>query len=131
MPPKTKRRPRQDARSRPPEEGAAPVSHPVDLDDDALLEIVRKRAPGYFWDLAHPEIGLARERRYGLEVATTGGSGFGVMAIIVGVARGRIGRAETVERLLTMMRFLRSALHPDDPRGCAPCHSAQWPSVNT
>ena len=43
---------------------------------------------------------------YGLETVTAGGTGFGVMAIIVGVARGWIGRAEAVDRLWTMLRFL-------------------------
>ena len=68
----------------------------------------------YFWDFAHPVCGLARERsnvtpKYGLEAVTTGGSGFGVMAIIVGVSRGWIGRAEAVDRLWTMVRFLLKA----------------------
>ena len=48
---------------------------------------------------------------------TTGGSGFGVMAIIVGVARGWIGRAEAVERLQTMVRFL---LRADSYHGILP-----------
>jgi hypothetical protein len=111
MRPKTKTKPRQDARTRASRKGAARVSRPVDLDDDALLDIVQKQTLRYFWDFAHPVSGLARERsnirpEYGLEVVTTGGSGFGVMAIIVGVARGWIGRAEAAERLLTMVRFL-------------------------
>ena len=109
--PKTKAKPRQDARSRPSGKGPSPASRPVDLDDDALLDLVQKQTLRYFWDFAHPVSGLARERsnirpEYGLEVVTTGGSGFGVMAIIVGVARGWIGRAEAVERLQTMVRFL-------------------------
>src|SRR5919108_2651380 len=99
---KAKARPDQNARS------------PVGLDGDALLDLVQKQTLRYFWDFAHPVSGLARERsnvrpEYGLETVTTGGSGFGVMAIIVGVARGWIGRSEAVERLLTMVRFLRRA----------------------
>ena len=109
--PKTKAKPRQEARSRRSRKRPSPASRPVDLDDDALLDIVQKQTLRYFWDFAHPVSGLARERsnlrpEYGLEVVTTGGSGFGVMAIIVGVARGWIGRAEAVERLQTMVRFL-------------------------
>ncbi len=84
------------------------------LDDDALLDLVQRQTLRYFWDFAHPACGLARERsnlrpEYGLEVVTTGGSGFGVMAIIAGVARGWIDRAEAVQRLLTMVRFLYRA----------------------
>ena len=47
--------------------------------------------------------------KYGLEAVTTGGSGFGVMAIIAGVSRGWIARAEAVDRLWTMVRFLLKA----------------------
>ena len=54
MRPKTKTRSGQDARSRPPEKGASPVSHPADL-DDALLDIVQKQTLGHFWDFAHTE----------------------------------------------------------------------------
>ena len=84
------------------------------LDDEALLDLVQRQTLRYFWDFAHPACGLARERsnvtpRYGLEAVTTGGSGFGVMAIIVGVSRGWIGRGEAVERLWTMLRFLLKA----------------------
>jgi hypothetical protein len=84
------------------------------IGDDALLDLVQRRTLRYFWDFAHPTCGLARERsnvtpNYGLETVTTGGSGFGAMAIIVGVARGWIGRAEAVDRLWTMARFLLKA----------------------
>ena len=82
-----------------------------DLDDDALLDRVQRQTVRYFWDFAHPGSGLARERsnlrpEYGLEVVTTGGSGFGVMAIIVAVDRGWIARDQAAGRLLTMVRFL-------------------------
>ncbi|PZQ45818.1 MAG: beta-glucosidase [Rhodovulum sulfidophilum] len=82
--------------------------------DAALLDLTQARTLGYFWDFAHPVSGLARERsnvtpRYGLETVTTGGSGFGVMAILVGVSRGWIARDAAVERLWTMTRFLEKA----------------------
>ena len=74
------------------------MPRPEDLDERALLDLVQRQTLRYFWDFAHPACGLARERSnrgpdYGPEVVTTGGSGFGVMAIITGVARGWIGRA--------------------------------------
>jgi hypothetical protein len=43
MRPKTKTKPRQDARTRASRKGAARVSCPVDLDDDALLDLVQKQ----------------------------------------------------------------------------------------
>ena len=90
------------------------MPRPEDLDERALLDLVQRQTLRYFWDFAHPACGLARERSnrgpdYGPEVVTTGGSGFGVMAIIAGVARGWIGRAAALERLLTMVRFLLEA----------------------
>ena len=86
----------------------------TDLSDDALLDLVQRQTLRYFWDFAHPNCGLARERsnvtpRYGLEAVTTGGSGFGIMAIVAGVSRGWIARPEAVDRLWTMVRFLRGA----------------------
>src|SRR3954454_16123444 len=93
---------------------AGRASRAEGLDDEALLDLVQRQTLRYFWDFAHRACGLARERsnvtaRYGLETVTTGGSGFGVMAIIVGVARGWIPRGEAVERLWTMLRFLLKA----------------------
>jgi hypothetical protein len=90
------------------------VERPLDLDDDALLERVQKQTLRYFWDFAHPVSGLARERSvpafgYGPEVVTTGGSGFGVMGIVIGVERGWIARPEGAGRLLQIARFLLKA----------------------
>lgn len=80
------------------------------LTDDELLTEVQRQTFRYFWDFGHPESGLARERsntdHIGHEVVTIGGSGFGVMAIVVGVERGFITRQEGVERLLKIVRFL-------------------------
>ncbi len=84
------------------------------LGDEALLDRVQRQTLRYFWDFAHPVSGLARERsnvtpRYGLEATTTGGTGFGIMAILAGVSRGWIDRAEACERIWTMARFLEKA----------------------
>jgi hypothetical protein len=85
-----------------------------DLDDDALFELVQRQTFRYFWDFAHPVSGLARERSnlafgYGPETVTTGGSGFGVMAIVIGAERGWTPRQNAVGRLLQMARFLQRA----------------------
>lgn len=80
------------------------------LTDDELLTEVQRRTFRYFWDFGHPVSGLARERsdttHINHEVVTIGGSGFGVMAIIVGVERGFITRQQAVERLLKIVNFL-------------------------
>jgi hypothetical protein len=83
---------------------------PRDLDDAALLELVQRQTFRYFWDFAHPVSGLARDRsNSGPDVVTSGGSGFGVMAIIVAVKRGWISRQDGVSMLLKMSRFLEKA----------------------
>lgn len=89
-------------------------ARPLDLADDALLDLVQKQTFRYFWDYAHPVSGLARERSteafgYGPEVVTTGGSGFGVMAIVIAAERGWIARQEAIDRLLRGVRFLWKA----------------------
>ena len=87
---------------------------PTTLSDSALLDLVQKQTFKYFWDFAHPISGLARERTniaydYGNEVVTTGGSGFGVMAIIVATERGWITRDTAAKHLLKMVKFLSKA----------------------
>lgn len=78
-----------------------------ELSDDSLMTLVQKQTFKYFWDYAHPVSGLARERSNGDdEIVTIGGSGFGVMAIIVGVERGFVTRKEGAERMLKIVRFL-------------------------
>ena len=62
------------------------------LSDEELLDLVQRQTFRYFWDFGHPVSGMARERSntsfgYGDEVVTTGGTGFGVMAIIVAADR--------------------------------------------
>jgi hypothetical protein len=89
----------------------APKARPRDLGDDALLDLIQRQTFRYFWDFAHPVSGLARERSnvrrdYGLETVTTGGSGFGAMAIVVAAARGWIAREDARDRLLRMAQFL-------------------------
>ncbi|HYG40475.1 MAG TPA: glucoamylase family protein, partial [Cytophagales bacterium] len=84
------------------------------LSDDELLELVQKQTFRYFWDFAHPTSGMARERSnvafdYGNEVVTTGGTGFGLMAIIVAAERKWITREQAAERVLKIVNFLWKA----------------------
>jgi hypothetical protein len=80
------------------------------LPDEALFDLVQRRTIRYFWDFAHPLSGLARERSNATpEICTTGGTGFGVMAIVAGVERGWIARDAALGHLLKMARFLAAA----------------------
>ena len=83
------------------------------LSDDALLDLVQRNTLKYFTDFAHPNCGMARERSnagpewgYDLDTVTTGGTGFGIMAMIAGAERGFISRTDFVERLEKIVDFL-------------------------
>ncbi len=87
---------------------------PKPSSDSALLDIVQRQTFRYFWDFAHPVSGLSRERsneayNYGSEVVTTGGTGFGIMAVIVATERQWIGRDTAARFLLKMVNFLSKA----------------------
>ena len=91
-----------------------PVERPANLSDSALFELVQKQTFKYFWDFAHPVSYMARERSnvaydYGDEVVTTGGTGFGVMAMIVAAERKWVPRDSVAARLLHMVKFLSKA----------------------
>ena len=85
------------------------------LSDDDLRDAVARAALAYFWDFAHPHSGMARERSAGAfgydtsQIVTSGGSGFGIMALVVGAARGWLDRDEVAERLVRILAFLERA----------------------
>ena len=76
------------------------------ISDEELLTLVQEKTFKYFWDYAHPVSGLSRERLNSGDIVTSGGSGFGIMAIPVGIERGFITREEGAERILTIATFL-------------------------
>ena len=91
-----------------------PKQRPRKLTDDQLLSLVQRQTFRYFWDFGHPVSGMARERSnvaydYGQEVVTTGGTGFGVMAIIVAADRKWITREQAAGRIYKIVRFLEKA----------------------
>jgi len=90
------------------------LERPKDLSDSALLDLVQKQTFRYFWDFAHPVSGMARERSnisfgYGYETVTTGGTGFGIMSIIVAAERKWITRDTAARFMLKMVKFLLKA----------------------
>jgi len=76
------------------------------MTDEQLLTSVQEATLRYFTEYAHPVSALARERLGSGDTCTSGGSGFGIMALLVGVERGFVARQFAVDRLLTMVRFL-------------------------
>lgn len=80
------------------------------MTDDELLTMVQQASFRYYWEGASPVSGMARENIPGNDkIIATGASGFGVMALVVGVDRGFITRDQGVERMLRIARFLERA----------------------
>ena len=87
------------------------------ISEDSLLTLVQYQTFQYFWDNAEPNSGLARERTHmdniypqdDRDVVTSGGSGFGIMAILVGIEREFITRVQAVERYEKILDFLETA----------------------
>lgn len=81
----------------------------AEMTDEELLTMVQRYTFRYFWDFAHPVSGMARERNTSGDIVTTGGTGFGVMAILVGIERGFITRQQGLDRMLQIVSFLQFA----------------------
>jgi hypothetical protein len=84
------------------------------ISDDSLLNLVQYNTFQYFWEGAEPVSGLACERIHldgyypqdDRSVITSGGSGFGVMAILVGIERGFITREQGLHHLQKSVDWL-------------------------
>ncbi|WP_353329616.1 glucoamylase family protein [Bacteroides sedimenti] len=87
------------------------------LTNEALMDSVQHRTFNYFWDGAEPRSGMARERfnedgiypENDKNIVTTGGSGFGIMAVLSGVKRGYITRKQGFDRFDKIVSFLEKA----------------------
>ena len=85
--------------------------------DDEMLDYIQRVHFNYMWDGAEPTSGLARERIHldnqypenDQDVATTGGSGFGIAGLVVAMERGFITRDQGIERLMRIVDFLERA----------------------
>ena len=86
-------------------------------DDSVLFTLVQQQTFKYFTDGAEPVSGMARERfhaddiypQHDKNVVTSGGSGFGVMALLAGIERGFITREEGRKQLEKIVHFLETA----------------------
>jgi exo beta-1,2-glucooligosaccharide sophorohydrolase (non-reducing end) len=80
------------------------------MTDDELLTMLQEACFRYYWEGAHPDSGMIRENLPGNDrIVATGASGFGLMALVVGVERGFITREQGVERLNKITTFLEKA----------------------
>jgi hypothetical protein len=87
------------------------------LDDSALLDLVEHQTFQYFWDGAEPNSGMAAERihvdndypAHDQRTIATGGSGFGLMAILAAIRRHYITREQGLRRFEKIVSFLEKA----------------------
>ncbi|MGA9464966.1 MAG: glucoamylase family protein [Terracidiphilus sp.] len=81
------------------------------LSDDELLTMLQEECFRYYWERgSHPQSGMALESVPGdPRIVATGASGFGIMALVVGMDRGFITRAQGIERLTRIVGFLEKA----------------------
>ena len=100
------------------EEDKKAESRPMSFaSDDEFLDFIQKTHINYMWEGAEETSGLAPERIHmdgiypqnDADVITTGGSGFGIAGLIVGIERGFIPREEGVARLHQIADFLAKA----------------------
>jgi len=92
------------------------------LPDTELLELLQRQTFRFFWDGALAQSALAADRHPPRSIATnelaaSGGSGFGIMALIVAVERGWVMREAALERLARMLHLL----------GLATCYHGVFP----
>ena len=104
----------------PNKKNAEPVDETYPLSfasDDEFLDYIQKTHINYMWDGAEPTSGLAAERVHidgeypqdDADVITSGGSGFGIAGLIVGIERGFIPREEGVVQLDKIVDYLAKA----------------------
>lgn len=98
----------REYRSSPPSDSASASTRV--FTDDELLTMVEEACFRYYWEGAHPNAGMALENIPGDDrIVALGASGFGIMALLVGVERGFITRQQGVERLHQIVGFLERA----------------------
>jgi len=80
------------------------------MTDEDFLTMLQEACFRYYWEAAHPHAGLSLENIPGDEnLVAVGASGFGIMAIIVGIERGFISRQDGIMRFTKMINYLKNA----------------------
>jgi len=76
--------------------------------DNDLLDMTQRYTTRYFYDFAEPTTGMARERSNDVngDIVTTGGTGFGIMALIAGVERNYFSRIDAFKTIEKIVGFL-------------------------
>ena len=100
----------------------SPLSDPVSastrqLTDDEMLTMLQEDCFRYYWEAADPSSGMALESVPGDDrMVATGASGFGIMALLVGVERG-LSRANKAWSGLPKLSAFSNAPHATTAHG--------------
>ncbi len=78
--------------------------------EEDLLDMTQRYTTRYFYDFAEPYTGMARERSNDVngDIVTTGGTGFGLMALVAGIERNYFPREKGLEVISKIVNFLGS-----------------------
>lgn len=76
--------------------------------DNDLLDMTQRYTTRYFYEFAEPTTGMARERSNDVngDIVTTGGTGFGIMALIAGAERNYLSRNDAFKTIEKIVGFL-------------------------
>ena len=82
-----------------------------DRTDAELIDMVQRYTTRYFYDYAHPDCGMARERSNNPngDIVTVGGTGFGIMALVAGAERNYFPREKSYGKINQIVTFLEKA----------------------
>lgn len=101
------------AQARPPQPGPAPPPYPAPFppQDDQFLDALERANFLYFWEQAHPQTGLIKDRcnvrtNDSSIVASIASTGFGLTAICIAEKRGYIPHAAARLRVVQTLSFL-------------------------
>ncbi len=105
-----------------PEQAEAALPDDSYLKDRELLDKLQRDTFRYMWEHTYKESGLAYEdsRNKATGQATTGGTGFGIAAIVAAAERGWVTREAAAARILKISKFLRDKTARKDLHGAFP-----------
>jgi hypothetical protein len=94
--------------------GAAPIAGPgtaLAAQDDTLLDEIEKASFLYFWEQAHPDTGLVKDRSKANSsdntiVASIAATGFGLTALSIAEHRGWVSYTDARDRVIATLNFL-------------------------
>jgi hypothetical protein len=113
------------------------------LSDEQLLQEVQRRAVRFFWEKADPGTGLINDRanNFGDDnytAASSAATGYGLVALAIGVENGWLDRNEAVARARMTLRFLLNManeggwlLHFVDKRNGERLWNSEYSSLDT